>query len=117
MCLAMADTGECNMDSCDKDCVLADWSPWGPCSKSCLAKSTWLPGSHSRTKKIKEPTVGAGFCPEPRTEMRYETEQCNTFMCPKNIECVADLDVVMIQDGSGSLWYRWGGKKNVGQEL
>jgi hypothetical protein len=111
MCLAMADTGECNMDSCDKDCVLADWSPWGPCSKSCLAKSTWLPGSHSRTKKIKEPTVGAGFCPEPRTEMRYETEQCNTFMCPKNIECVADLDVVMIQDGSGSLWYRWGGKK------
>jgi hypothetical protein len=43
--------------------------------------------------------------------MRYETEQCNTFMCPKNIECVADLDVVMIQDGSWSLWYRWGGKK------
>jgi hypothetical protein len=42
--------------------------------------------------------------------MRYEMQACNNFICPKNIECVADLDVVIIQDGSGSLWYRWGGK-------
>jgi hypothetical protein len=110
MCLSLADSGECNMDSCDQDCVLSDWSAWGPCSKSCLGKSTWLPGKQSRTKTIKEPTVGAGFCPEPRTEMRYEMQACNNFICPKNIECVADLDVVIIQDGSGSLWYRWGGK-------
>jgi hypothetical protein len=44
--------------------------------------------------------------------MRYETQNCNTFICPKNIECVADLDVVIIQDGSGSLWYPWAGKKH-----
>jgi len=42
--------------------------------------------------------------------MRYEHQNCNTFLCPKNIECVADLDVVIIQDGSGSLWYPWAGK-------
>ena len=24
------------------------------------------------------------------------------------MQCVADLDVVMVLDGSGSLWYRWG---------
>jgi hypothetical protein len=111
MCLNTGDSGECNMDSCDQDCVLSDWAPWGPCSKSCLGKSTWLPGSQTRTKKIAEATVGAGFCPEPHTEMRYESQQCNTFICPKNIVCVADLDVVIVQDGSGSLWYRWGGKK------
>jgi len=109
-CPNMADSGECNMDACDKDCVLSDWSAWGPCSKSCLGKSSWQPGSYTRTKSIKEPTVGAGFCPEPHTEMRFEKENCNTFICPKNIECVADLDVVLVHDGSGSLWYRWGGR-------
>jgi len=35
-------------------------------------------------------------------------QQCNNFACPKDIKCVADLDVVMVLDGSGSLWYRWG---------
>merc|ERR1719473_2409209 len=111
MCLSLAESGECNTDSCDKDCVLSDWAAWGPCSKSCLGKSTWLPGSQTRTKSIAEPTVGGGACPEPHTEMRLETQNCNTFICPKDIECVADLDVVLVQDGSGSLWYRWGGRK------
>jgi hypothetical protein len=109
-CLNLADSGECNMDSCDKDCVLSDWTAWGPCSKSCLGKSTWKVGTQSRTKSIKEPTVGAGFCPEPHTEMRFERQNCNTFICPKGIECVSDLDVVLVHDGSGSLWYRWGGR-------
>jgi len=117
MCLSLAESGECNTDSCDKDCVLSDWGAWSPCSKSCLGKSTWLPGSQSRTKSIAEPTVGAGFCPEPHTEMRSETQNCNTFMCPKNIECVSDMDVVIIQDGSGSLWYRWGGRKHWGRNF
>merc|ERR1719463_571286 len=90
-CTSMSESGECNMDSCDQDCVLSDWTGWGPCSKACLAKSTWLPGTQTRSKSIKEPTVGGGFCPKP-------------------IECVADLDIVIVHDGSGSLWYRWGGK-------
>merc|ERR1719265_1219936 len=109
-CGPLSESGECNMDSCDQDCVLSDWTGWGPCSKACLAKSTWLPGTQTRSKSIKTPTVGAGFCPEPKTEMRFEEQNCNAFPCPKNIECVADLDIVVVHDGSGSLWYRWGGK-------
>jgi len=31
-------------------------------------------------------------------------------MCPDNVECVASMDVVVVHDGSGSLWYRWGGR-------
>merc|ERR1719420_31431 len=111
-CLNAGESEDCNMDACDKDCVLSDWSGWSPCSKSCLGKSTWKPGIQSRTKSIAEPTVGAGFCPEPHTEMRYEIQNCNTFLCPKDIECVADMDIVIIQDGSGSLWYPWAGKKH-----
>jgi len=116
-CPNMADSGECNMDSCDKDCVLSDWSGWSPCTKACLAKSSWRPGKQHRTKGIKEPVVGGGKCPLPNTEMRYERQSCNVFKCPKNIQCVADLDVVIVQDGSGSLWYRWGGRKHWGRNF
>jgi len=66
----------------------------------------------TRTKSIATPTVGAGKCWKPRTPERWEKQNCNTFPCPKNIECVSNMDVVLIQDGSGSLWYRWGGRKN-----
>jgi len=64
----------------------------------------------TRTKGIAEPTVGGGACWEPKTPERWEKQDCNTFMCPKNIECVADMDVVFVQDGSGSLWYPYAGK-------
>jgi len=112
MCLSLAESGECNTDSCDQDCVLTEWTGWSACSKSCMGKATWAPGSQSRTKSIAKPTVGAGYCPEPHTELRYERQQCNTFMCPKKIECVSDMDVVIIQDGSGSLWYPYKGRKH-----
>jgi len=65
----------------------------------------------TRTKGIAEPTVGAGRCWEPKTAERWEQQNCNTFQCPANIECVADMDVVFVHDGSGSLWYPWRGKK------
>jgi len=110
MCPALSESEQCNTDSCDQDCVLSDWTAWGPCSKACLAKSTWEPGFQTRTKSIAKPTVGAGFCPEPKTEMRLENQNCNVFKCPKNIQCVSDLDIVIVQDGSGSLWYPWRGK-------
>jgi len=64
----------------------------------------------TRTKGVKEPRKGQGKCPEPNTEERYDWTHCNDYICPNNIECVADLDVVIVQDGSGSLWYPWKGK-------
>jgi len=108
MCGASSQSDACNTQSCDADCVLADWGPWGPCSKSCLADYRFPPGKHTREKKIAVPTIGQGECPKPRTPERWEEESCNVFKCPKNIQCVADLDVVLVQDGSGSLYYPCG---------
>jgi len=65
----------------------------------------------TRTKGIATPTVGGGRCWQPKTPERWEKQSCNTFRCPKDIQCVADMDVVFVQDGSGSLWYPWRGKK------
>jgi len=64
----------------------------------------------TRERGIAVPTVGAGRCWEPKTAERWEQQNCNTFACPANIKCVADMDVVFVQDGSGSLWYPWRGK-------
>merc|ERR1719486_1837197 len=109
-CPANTESDACNTQSCDADCVLSDWTAWSPCTKSCRAKYSWRPGMQTRTKSIAVPTIGAGRCWKPRTPERWEKQNCNTFPCPKNIECIADMDVVLIQDGSGSLWYRWGGR-------
>jgi len=111
-CPANVATDACNTDSCDVDCILADWSPWTPCSRSCKVKGfSGSVGQQFRTKSIKEPTKGAGTCPVPHSMPdRFETQECNDFNCPTNIECVADLDVVVVQDGSGSLWH-WPGPR------
>jgi len=116
-CANPSESQACNTDSCDQDCVLSDWTAWSPCTKSCKAKYSWEPGMQTRTKGIAEPTVGGGACWEPKTPERWAQQDCNTFKCPKNMECVADMDVVFVQDGSGSLWYPWRGKAHWGRTL
>jgi len=112
ICGPSSESDACNTQSCDADCVLADWGAWSPCSKSCLADYRSPPGTQSRTKKIAVPTIGQGKCPLPMVgnpmSKRWEGQYCNTHRCPKNIQCVADLDVVLVQDGSGSLYYPCG---------
>merc|ERR1719428_320630 len=98
----------CNSGSCDVDCVLSDWSGWGACSKSCKWRSTAKPGMQVRTKGIKVATKGNGKCPMPLTRLRYQKQMCNNFVCPKDVKCVAEVDVVFVLDGSGSLYYRYG---------
>jgi len=107
-CPANAEERLCNTGSCDVDCVLADWGGWSPCTKSCKWRSTAKPGSQKRNRGIAVAAKGNGKCPKPLTRERYQHQMCNNFICPKDIKCVADLDVVMVLDGSGSLWYRWG---------
>merc|ERR1719316_1176512 len=97
----------CNTGSCDVDCELEDWSGWSPCTKSCKWRSTAKPGSQKRTKGIAVAAKGNGKCPKPRTRARYQHQACNNFMCPKDIKCVAESDVVFLIDGSGSLYYRY----------
>jgi len=71
----------------------------------------------TRTKGIQEPTIGGGMCWKPKTPERWEKQNCNTFACPKKMECVASMDVVFVQDGSGSLWYPWRGKAHWGRNF
>jgi len=113
-CPAATESDSCNTGSCDVDCVLADWGAWSPCTKSCKYKWNAKPGHQWRTKKIATPRKGAGFCPNPGARgIRYELQRCNDFVCPKTLKCVANIDIVFVQDGSGSLWYRWGGWANI----
>merc|ERR1719265_2631587 len=57
-CGETTEATNCNMGSCDKDCVLDDWTAWSDCSKECDG------GSQTRFKYIKDMAVGDGYCPE-----------------------------------------------------
>merc|ERR1719482_318905 len=105
-CAEASETVACNTHSCDVDCVLDDWTAWGPCTKSCKASSWTEPGHQYRKKHIKVAIKGKGKCPHPDSRFRYEHQKCNNFKCPKNIECAAAMDMVILLDGSGSLWHR-----------
>jgi len=112
-CPANVETDACNSHSCDADCVLADWSPWTTCSRSCRVKGYPHSAGHQyRTKGIKTPVIGSGKCPRPHSiPHRFQHQRCNNFNCPANIKCVANMDVVVVQDGSGSLWH-WPGPRS-----
>jgi len=71
----------------------------------------------TRTKSIKTPTIGAGQCWKEKTPERWEKQFCNMAPCPKVIECVANLDVVFVLDGSGSIGYWRRGPKHYGRNF
>merc|ERR1719159_1442287 len=57
-CGETTETEPCNMQSCDRDCELAEWTAWGPCSKECDG------GLTERFRHVSEPAHGHGTCPE-----------------------------------------------------
>jgi len=109
-CSETQESVACNTESCDKDCVLHDWTSWTPCTKSCKADAYAEPGKQYRRKHIKEAIVAKGTCAKPDQRERYEWRSCNTFVCPSDGDCVAAMDMVIMLDGSGSLW-AWGPRK------
>lgn len=99
-CGETVEATSCNMDSCDKDCVLDDWTPWGECSKECDG------GVSMRFRHIKEQAVGDGHCDSAESPVRLNFNECNNFACVKEAEtliCRDTLDVVLLIDGSGSI--------------
>merc|ERR1719387_2129352 len=68
-------TQQCNMQACEKDCVLSTWSRWSACSKDCDG------GTRKRTKYVKEMPEGAGTCPSQWDSERLQYKQCNKFKC------------------------------------
>lgn len=68
----------CNIDSCDADCELDNWSPWG----SCDTDSTGL-CYKTRTKNKKVAERGAGSCAKSDSSERLEEVKCDSLSdCP-----------------------------------
>jgi len=106
-CSGTSEERLCNTESCDQNCVLADWGGWSPCTKSCKWRNTAKAGMQTRKKGIQIAAKGGGKCPMPKTRERFQFQACNDYLCPKDIKCVADLDLILLIDGSGSLYYRY----------
>merc|ERR1719183_3416916 len=100
-CGDLSETMECNADACDLPCELeAEWSEWSECSKEC----DW--GVTFQTKGVAKEGGPEGYCPEWYMEDRMQSAYCNTIECPQDLVCQAQLDMLLLLDGSGSVnWY------------
>jgi hypothetical protein len=96
-CDTVQEEQPCNTGSCDRDCTLDIWTDWSPCSMACGT------GFQERFRRVDIPIRGKGKCPRARSSMRYQNEDCNTIACVGDEICIAQQDLVLTIDGSGSL--------------
>jgi hypothetical protein len=101
-CGETTEADSCNLQSCDKDCELADWSPWTTCSKMCDM------GTMERQKQISVQLVGDGKCPDMDGKLRHQQKTCNSQSClpppgKPTLQCASRVDLILLLDGSGSL--------------
>jgi len=105
-CGELSESTSCNTESCNADCELSEWYPWGPCSRGCRWRRSARQGRQARIKTIQVAAKGTGECPKPSTRKRYQTQRCNPQVCPRNVDCAANVDLIIVLDSSGSLW-KW----------
>jgi len=100
-CGDLSETQECNVFACDMPCELdPEWTEWSPCSKECDT------GITVQTKGVMKPGGPQGQCWEWWEEERMQEAYCNDFPCPSDLVCTAQLDMLVLLDGSGSVnWY------------
>jgi len=119
-CPDATETIGCHSQSCNADCVLADWDAWSLCSKACQG------GNAQRRKRVIEPERGLGECAgEDDEETRLDFQTCNDFDCAEllprgrnTLKCTGFLDLIILLDGSGSLrWYGWKQSKKMAKQL
>merc|ERR1719362_200642 len=96
-CEADADSRACNTHSCDRDCLLSDWTRWTGCSMACGG------GTRSRKKLVTRPIRGNGECPRTDSADRFESEECNAQACYGDEVCIAQQDLILAIDASGSV--------------
>merc|ERR1719329_718768 len=96
-CNTGEETEACNTMSCDRDCSLAPWTPWTPCSVACGG------GFQNRAKHVLIPTRGFGKCPKEQGPKRFQEQECNVQDCVGDEICIAVQDLVIAVDGSGSV--------------
>merc|ERR1719359_181092 len=97
-CGDLSEVLECNVFACDRPCELdPEWSEWTECSKECDSGITF----HS--KGVMVPAGPQGSCPEWWESERMQEAYCNTMDCPQDLVCTAQLDMLVLIDGSGSV--------------
>jgi hypothetical protein len=96
-CDTVQEEEPCNTGSCDRDCTLDPWTDWQPCSMACGGGIT----THVRNVLI--PIRGQGKCPTSRSADRFQEKNCNIHDCIGDEICVAQQDLVLTIDASGSL--------------
>jgi len=99
-CGDLTETVSCNMQSCDKDCELGEWSEWSTCTKACGL------GFKRKRKEVVAAAVGRGKCPSTRSWLRLRYEKCNAHKCVESLVkpmvCKSAVDIVLVLDSSGS---------------
>jgi len=97
-CGETTESKSCNVEACEKDCVLHEWTKWTACSKECDG------GSKKRVKMIKEPAEGSGKCSGEWSPERLEYRSCANKRCKvppgEVLKCNKTLDVIMLLDGT-----------------
>jgi len=96
-CDTVQEERACNTGSCDRDCSLEDWTTWEPCSMACSG------GLQARVKNVLIPIRGMGKCPTRKSADRLEEQICNAQDCVGDEICVAQQDLIIAIDSSGSL--------------
>merc|ERR1719230_944296 len=104
-CNTAEETEACNTMSCDRDCTLADWTDRTPCSVACGG------GMQSAARHVLIPTRGFGKCPKEEGPERFQRQECNTQPCVGDEICIANQDLIVTIDGSGSV--REGGFRTI----
>jgi hypothetical protein len=101
-CGSTGESKQCNVDACEKDCVLHPWTKWTDCSKDCDG------GSKKRERMIKEPAEGSGKCADKWDPTRLQYEPCALHRCKlapgqtfkESIKCNQSMDVILVVDGT-----------------
>jgi len=96
-CNTVEESRPCNTMSCDRDCRLQGWTSWTPCSVACGG------GFQERFRHVLIPTRGEGKCPMEHSSYRYDRQECNIHTCNDDMICIAQQDLVIGLDGSGSV--------------
>eukprot|EP00747_Dinoflagellata_sp_TGD_P133947 gnl/TRDRNA2_/TRDRNA2_175267_c2_seq5.p1 gnl/TRDRNA2_/TRDRNA2_175267_c2~~gnl/TRDRNA2_/TRDRNA2_175267_c2_seq5.p1 ORF type:complete len:987 (-),score=240.73 gnl/TRDRNA2_/TRDRNA2_175267_c2_seq5:55-3015(-) len=96
-CDTLQESQPCNSFSCDRDCELKKWTKLTPCSKACGG------GFQEKFRHIKRPVRANGFCPSKSSGKRYHKSKCNEQACVGDEVCIANMDMVIAIDCSGSL--------------
>lgn len=96
-CNTVEESRPCATGSCDRNCMLSRWTDWTPCSMACDG------GFREQFRHVAIPTRGFGRCPIATSYNRYRKGSCNEQRCTGDEICVAQQDLIVAIDGSGSI--------------